>query len=173
MILSKDLKKVTVNDGAKKTEFDVSKYNLADYKNTQIQLILQYDALSVAAKGVYEPCDKFAMPILEYTFANPVNEGILKWLSDDALIDNISVYSLDNSYKAASVSYEQDPNDIDIWVKNENIINGTDDNVSADSQKANGIPTLFIVIYAVIGAIILALLGVIITLWVKKRGNVQ
>lgn len=167
MILSKDLKKVTINDGAKKTVLDVSKYNLADYKNTQIQFILQYDALSIAAKGIYEPNDKFASPIVEYTFANPVNEGIIKWLSEDALIDNISVYSLDNTYKAEGVSYEQDPNDTDIWVSK---LNGN--KVSVDSAK-EGMPILFIVLYSVIGAVILALLGVIIALFVKKRGNAQ
>ena len=168
LILSKDLKKVTINDGAKKTVLDVSKYNLSDYKNTQMQLILQYDALSLAAKGVYEPNDKFASPIVEYTFASPVNEGIIKWLSEDALIDNISVYSLDNSCKAEAVSYEQDPNDTDIWVskleKNK---------VSANSEKEGGMPILFIVLYSVMGAVILALLGVIIALFVKKRGNAQ
>ena len=173
VILSKDLKKVTLNDGAKKTVFDVSKYNLSDYKNTQMQFILQYDALSIAAKGVYEPYDKFATPIVEYTFANPVEDGIIKWVSEDALIDDISVYLLDHSYKAASVSYEQDPNDSNIWIKKENIKNETDSKVSADSEVNEEMPTLFIVIYSVIGAVILALLGVIITLWVKKRGKEQ
>lgn len=167
--LSKDLKKVTVNDGAKKTVFDVSKYNLSDYKNTQIQLILQYDALSLSAKGVYEPNDKFASPIVEYTFANPLADGILKWSSEDALIDGISVYALDNSYKASNVSYEQDPNDVDIWISKL-----TDKKASAISEKEDGMPTLFIVIYAVIGAVILALAAIIIILTVKKkRGKVQ
>ncbi len=173
MILSKDLKKVTLNDGAKKTVFDVSEYNLSDYKSMQLQLILQYDALSIAAKGIYEPSDKFATPMVEYTFANPVADGNLKWLSDDALIDDISVYALDHSYKAASVSYEQDPNDTDIWIKKDNVISTTDGKVSIDSEKDAGMPTLFIVIYSVIGAIILALLAVIIILSVKKRGKVQ
>lgn len=168
MILSKDLKKVTVKEGTKKMVFDVSKYNLADYKNTQIQLILQYDALSLAVKGLYEPNDKLATPIVEYTFAKPVAEGILKWTSNDALLDDISVYALDHTYKAASVSYEEDPNDSDIWVSKL-----TNDKVSADSEKNAGMPTLFIVLYSVIGAIILALLGVIIALWVKKRGKAQ
>ena len=171
VILSKDLNKITVNDGSKKTEFDVSKYNLPDLKNTQIQLILQYDALSIAAKGVYEPSDKFATPIVEYTFANPVAEGILKWTSDDALIDDISVYALDHSYKAANVSYEADPNDSEIWIKKEN--STTDTKTSTVSEKSDGMPTLFIVIYSIIGVVILAFLGVIIALSVKKRGKAQ
>ena len=173
VIFSKDLKKVTVNDGVNKTEFDITGYNLSDYKNTQIQLILQYDALSIAAKGIYEPNDKFAAPIVEYTFKEPVEKGILKWNSKNALIDDISVYLLDHSIKAASVSYESDPNDSDIWIKKENIISETDNEVSVNSETDNGISTLFIVIYSVIGAVILALLGVIITLLVKKRGKVQ
>ncbi len=173
VVLSKDLNKVIINDGTKKTELDVSKYNLLDYKNTEIQLILQYDALSLAVKGVYDPYDKFATPIVEYTFSKPVEEGILKWTSEDAAIDDISVYSLDHSYKAANVSYEQDPNDTDFWLKKENIKNETDGNASADSEKDDGMPTLFIVIYSMIGAIILALLGVIIALMVKKRGKAQ
>ncbi len=172
-IISKDLKNITINDGAKKTVFDVSEYNLSDYKSMQLQLILQYDALSIAAKGIYEPSDKFATPMVEYTFANPVEEGSLKWLSDDALIDDISVYALDHSYKAASVSYEQDPNDTDIWVKKDNVISANGGDSSANLEKNNGISTLFIVIYSVIGAVILALLAVIVVLSVKKRGKVQ
>lgn len=172
-IISKDLKNIAINDGAKKTVFDVSEYNLSDYKSMQLQLILQYDALSIAAKGIYEPSDKFATPMVEYTFANPVEEGSLKWLSDDALIDDISVYALDHSYKAASVSYEQDPNDTDIWVKKDNIISANGGDSSANSEKNDGISTLFIVIYSVIGAVILALLTVIVVLSVKKRGKVQ
>lgn len=168
MVISKDLKKVTVNDGSKKTEFDISKYNLSDFKNAQIQLILQYDALSISAKGVYDPYDKFATPMVEYTFANPVAEGVLKWSSDDAVIDDIAVYALDHTYKAANVSYEQDPNDTDFWVSKL-----TDSKAPADSEKNDGIPTLFIIIYAVIGAVILAFLGVIIALSVKKRGKAQ
>ena len=171
IILSKDLKKATVKDGSKKTDFDLSAYNLSDYKNAQIQLILQYDALSVAVNGIYEPNDKFASPIVEYTFDKPVAEGILKWSSKDSLIDDISVFFLDHSYKAASVGYDQDPNDTDIWVKKDTIINKPDSKVSAESDK--GIPTLFIVIYSVIGAIILALLVVIVTLRKKKRGKDQ
>jgi len=173
IILSKDLRKVIIKDGAKKTEFDVSDYALSDYKNTQIQLILQYDALCIAAKGIYEPNDKFATPIVEYTFAKPVEEGILKWISSDAVIDDISVYALDHSYKAASVSYEQDPNDTDIWVKKDNIISANDESVLTNSENNEKTPILFVVVYAVIGIIILALLGVIIALFVKKRGEVQ
>ena len=167
LVLSKDLKQVTVNDGGKKVVFDVTKYNLADYKNTQIQLILQYDALSVAAKGIYEPTDKFASPIAEYTFEKPVAEGNFAISSDNALLDDIAVYSLDHTYKAASVSYEQDPNDTDIWVSK------IGKEAKTDSQKQEGISTLFIVIYSVIGAVILALLGVIIYLFAKKRGKEQ
>jgi len=173
LILSKDLKKATVTDGSDKTEFDLSDYNLSDYKNAQLQLILQYDALSVAVKGIYEPNDKFASPIVEYEFDEPLKDGVLKWTSENSLIDDISVFFLDNSYKAASVGYEQDPNDTDIWVKKENIINKTDSEASADYETDKGIPTLFIVIYSVIGAVILALFVVIITLRTKKRGKGQ
>lgn len=168
LVFSNDLKKITVTDGAKKTVFDVSKYNLSDYINTQIQLVLQYDALSVAAKGIYEPYDKFAMPIVEYTFAKPVEEGVLEWTSEDALIDDISVYALDHSYKAATVGYEQDPNDTDFWVSK---LDKNGD--SAGSEKSQGMPVMFIVIYSVFGAVILALLGVIIAFWLKKRGKAE
>lgn len=168
MTLAHDLKQVTVNDGEQEKVYDVSEYNLSDYKNTQFQFILQYDSLSLSAKGIYEPADKFATPILEHTFSKPVEEGIIKWTSQDAAIDDISVYSLDHTYKAAAVSYEQDPNDTDIWLSKENI--KKDGDSSKDSEK-DGMPTLFIVIYSVIGAIILALLGIIITLFVKKRGK--
>ena len=167
-VISKDLKKITVNDGSKKQVFDVSKYNLAEYKNVQFQMILQYDALSLSAKGIYEPSDKFASPILEYTFAKPVAEGILKWTSQDALIDDISVYALDHTYKASNVSYEEDPNDSDFWISKL-----TDKQASANGKANGGISTLFIVIYAVIGVIILALAGVIIALLLKKRGKAQ
>ena len=133
----------------------------------QVQMILQYDALSLAVKGVYEPNDKFASTIVEYTFAKPVEEGIIKWSSEDATIDDISVYLLDHSYKAANVSFEQDPNDTDMWVKKD-VLNG-----SATSEKSGEIPTLFIIIYSVMGVAILALLTVIIIISVKKRGKVQ
>ena len=169
--LSGDLKKVTVKDGKKKTAFDVSEYRLSDYKNTQIQLIVQHDALSMAAKGVYEPQDKFSAPIVEYTFAKPVAEGILSWTSKDASLDDIAVYSLDHTYKAASVSYEEDPNDTDIWEKKEPLTGA--DGTAGNSEMNKGMKTIFIVVYSVIGAIILALLGAIITLWVKKRGKEQ
>ncbi len=169
LVFSKDLNKITVKDGANSKVFDVSEYNLEDYKNIQFQLILQYDSLSVAAKGVYEPCDKLSSPILEYSFSKPVEEGILGWSSEGALIDDISVYALDNSYKAANISFEQDPNDGDIWVSK---LSDKKDK-SADSQSDTGIPALFIIIYSVIGGIILVLSAVLIILSVKKRGKVQ
>ena len=110
------------------------------------------------------PNDKFATPIVEHTFSAPVEAGVLKWTSKDASIDDISVYALDHTYKAANVGYEQDPNDEEIWISKL-----TEQKVSAEEKM----PTLFIVIYSVIGAVILALLGVIITLFVKKRGKEQ
>ncbi len=169
-VFSQDLKKITVRDGNIKRVFDVSAYRLADYKNMQIQLILQYDALSIAVKGVYEPNDKFASPVVEYTFAKPVGDGILKWTSNSAVLDDISVYSLDDSYKAASVNYEQDPNDTNIWISKL----GTDKtSVSEQSQTKDGLPVLYLVIYAILGTVILALLGVILFLSVKKRGKAQ
>ncbi|MBR5923763.1 MAG: hypothetical protein IKZ59_08225 [Clostridia bacterium] len=164
-VLSSDLKTVTVNDGGKATRFDVSGYNLSDYKSVQLQLILQYDALSVAAKGIYEPNDKLASPIVEYTFSAPVEAGIIKWTSQDAVLDGISVYALDDTYKAANVSYEQDPNDVNMWVSK------LKDEKTASSKS--GPSVLFIVLYSVTGAIILALLAVIIILSVKKRGKKQ
>ncbi|MBR4761601.1 MAG: hypothetical protein IK086_03095, partial [Clostridia bacterium] len=166
LTLAKDLKTVTVNDGGRSKAFDVSAYKLSDYKNTRFQMILQYDALSLAAKGIYEPNDKLASPIVEYTFQKPVADGILKWTSDDAVIDDISVYALDNRYKAASVSYEQDPNDTDMWVSK----------LKADADNSGGgkeIPVWVIVICSVIGAAAVALLCVIIVLFVKKRGKKQ
>lgn len=163
---SSDLNKVTLNDSGKQKTYDISSYKLSENKNTDIQLILQYDALSVAAKGIYDPNDKFAKPIVEYTFASPVAEGALKLTSQDALIDSLSVYYLDNTFSAAAVSYEQDPNDAEIWVsklpKNK-----------TDADIQNGMPVLFIVIYSVIGAMIIALLCVIIIMSVKKRRKKQ
>ena len=134
----------------------------------KLQMILQYDAVSLAVKGIYEPNDKFATPIVEYTFSKPVEAGALKWLSDDALIDDISVYALDHTYEAAAVGYEQDPNDTDIWVSKL-----SDKKATVNSQKGDKIPTLYIVIYSVIGAVIIALMVVIIVVSVKKRGKEQ
>ena len=166
VVVSKDLKQVTLNDGGKKSVFDISKYNLSDYKNMQMQLILQYDALSLSAKGVYEPNDKLASPIVEYTFSKPVEEGTLKWSSGDAVLDDISVYMLDRTYAAASVGYEQDPNDADIWISKGKT-------AAPAEAKSEGIGTLFIVIYSVIGAIVLALLAVAVILAVRKRRRKQ
>ncbi len=166
LTISKDLKEVTVKDGSKEKKIDVSEYNLADYRNTQFQLILQYDALSIAAKGIYESYDTLSSPIVTYTFADPVAEGILKWTSEDALLDDVSVYALDDSYEAETVDYEDDPNDTNIWIPK--------DIIQSDNDRNNGgIPTLFIVIYSVIGAAILALLGAIIVSSRKKRGEKQ
>ena len=166
LTFSEDLKSITVNDGGKNKVFDVSKSNLSDYRNVQIQLILQYDSLSVSAKGVYEPCDKFSSPLVEYTFAKPVAEGIIKWTSDNAKIDDISVYTLDNTYKAATVSFEQDPNDIDMWAKKK--VKSTGAIASSD-----GLSVLSIVVYSVLAAVILVLCVVIIVMSVKKRGKKQ
>ena len=88
------------------------------------------------------------------------------------MIDDIAVYSLDHSYKAASVSYEQDPNDTDCWVKHANILSA-DDDTQTNAEKSEGISTLFIIIYSVMGAIIVALLVVIVIISVKKRGKKQ
>lgn len=166
VVISSDLTKITVNDGGRAKSFDVTEYDLSYYKNTQIQMILQYDALSLAAKGVYEPNDKFAAPIVEYTFAKPVEAGSIKWASDDAVLDDISVYALDDSYKAASVSYEQDPNDTDIWISKL----GTE---AVNPEKSGGIPVWLIVTFSVIGTVATALLCAIIVLSVKKRGKKQ
>ena len=166
LTLSADLNSVTVSDGGRKQTFDVSAHRLSDYKNMQLQLILQYDALSLSAKGVYEPNDKFAVPIVEYTFAKPVEPGVLKWTSGDAGIDDISVYALDDTYKAASVNYEQDPNDTDIWVSKLA-------KTKEETAKSGGLSVLFTVIYSVSGAVVLALLCVIVYLFVKKRGKKQ
>ena len=168
LTVSKDLKKVTVKDGGAAKEYDVSEYRLSDYKNAQFQVILQYDALSLAAKGVYEPNDKLASPIVRHTFAAPVKAGAFGLTSKNALIDNMSLYPLDHTYKAASVSYEDDPNDTDIWDSKL-----AKDKTSSSVKADNGISVLFIVIYSVLGVIILALLGVMIALAVKKRGKKQ
>ncbi len=173
VIISKDLNKITVNDGAKKTDYDVSAYKLSDYKSMQLQMILQNDSLSIAAKGVFEPQDKFAKPIVEHTFASVVKAGVIKWLSNDVVIDDISVYSLYHTYKAANVSFEQDPNNTDFWVKKDNIISAGNSDNSVNSEATQGITTMYIVIYSVIGGIIVVLLAVIIILSVKKRGKKQ
>ena len=164
--ISSDFNKVTLNDGGRQTNYDISKYNLSENKNTMLQFILQYDALSIGAKGIYDPNDKFAAPVVEHTFSGPVAEGVLKLSSNDSLIDSLSVYYLDNTYKAASVSYEQDPNDVDIWVSK---LSGK----KSEAVESKGIPTKFIIIYSVIGALILGLLCVIIEMSVKKRGKKQ
>lgn len=167
LTLSEDLRTVTVNDGGKTAEFDVSEYGLSEYGQMNLQMILQYDGLSLSAKGIYEPGDKFATPIVEYTFEQPVEKGVLKWTSDDAAIDDVQVYSLDDTYKAEAVSYEQDPNDTDFWQEKAERTAAA----PVEVEETRSLPTLFIVMYSVIGAVILALLGVIIAMSLKKRGN--
>lgn len=167
LTLSGDLNKVTVKDGSGQKEYDVSDYHLSDYKNTQMQMILQYDGLSLAAKGVYEPNDKFSAPMLEHTFSKPVEDGVFRLTSSDAVIDDLSVYALDHTYKAATVGYEQDPNDTNIWVSK------LDGKAGSDGEQNKGLSPLFIVIYSVLGAVILALLVVIVVLFLKKRGKKQ
>ncbi len=169
--LSKDLKKVTLREGNKAKIFDVTSYHLADYKNVQFQMILQYDGLILAAKGIYESYDKLSSPIAEYTFSKPLNAGILKWRSDNAVLDDLSVYSLDNSYKAVSVSYDEDPNDTEMWFKKDVIVGRQP--VGANADGDSGLPLIFIILYSVIGAVIVALLVWIIVTLAKKRGKAQ
>lgn len=178
LTLSADQTAVTVNDGDRSEVFDVSAFGLPQYKNMVLQLIVQGDSLSLSARGVYEPNDKLAMPIVEYTFDAPVGEGTIKWASDDALIDDVSVYALDGSNDAESVSFEQDPNNTDIWIPKDKVIGRQEapEEPAQDEQapqEAAGISPLFIIIYSVIGAVILALLGVIIAMSVKKKQRGQ
>ncbi|MBQ7248036.1 MAG: hypothetical protein IJS22_08110 [Lachnospiraceae bacterium] len=180
LTLSGDLQKVTVHEGEKETEFDISGYRLSDYVNTDFELIVQYDALSLAAKGVYEPADRLSAPIVEYTFSAPVGDGRLSWTSDNAAIDDISVYTLDSTFAAAKVSFEQDPNNTDIW-QPKPVAHAADSEAQTPGQsdpaeqtpsspeENEGLPTLFIILYSVIGAVILILLGVIIGMSVKKK----
>ena len=167
--LTKDMNKIIVKEGGKSTPIDVSKYNLSDYNKVQLQYTLQYDTLTVAAKGVYEPYDKLSAPIAEYTFARPLSEGIVKWTSKDAALDDVSVYSLDGRYKAASVSYEEDPDVVNMWTPKDKVVGRKA--VAKNTEKAKKLPLVFIIAYAVIAAVIVALLVVIIVLFAKKRGK--
>ncbi len=165
----KGLKKISVNEGGKQTVFDVSDQHLADYKNVRFEMILQYDGLSIAARGLYDPSDKVSLPIVEYTFANPLTKGTLKLNSNNAVIDDLSVCALDDSYEATNTDYEDDPNDTEMWFAKDKIVGQK----AAATEKAETetVPLAYIIAYAVIGAVIIALLVVIIVISIKKRGK--
>ncbi len=109
--------KITVKEGTKTEDFIVDDINLKYIKSKRFEIIIQGNALSIGFKGFYDPQDKLSVPVVTYEFASELEEDNIQLLSNGrTVIDDLYLFSLDNSEECGTYNYEDDPNNKEVWI---------------------------------------------------------
>ena len=107
---------IIVKEGNTSTPYDVPEMNLSYIKGKRFEITIFGDKLTIGFKRYYDPQDKLSEVLVEHTFATPLSEDNIRFNANGKVIlDDLYIFSLDNSKECLSLSYEDDPNNAEVW----------------------------------------------------------
>ena len=110
-------KQIIIQEGETSSTYDAKEMNLSYVKGKRFEIVIQNDLVSVAYKNFYDPVDKLAVPLIKHILASPLSkDNIILSATAKAAIDDLYLFSLDNSKECISLNYEDDPNNAQVWI---------------------------------------------------------
>lgn len=108
---------IIIKEGRKQTAFDASEMNLSYIKGKRFEIKILGDELTISFKGHYDPLDKLSNALITYKFEEPLKEDYIVISSNGKTsLDDLYLFSLDNSKEAITLNFEDDPNNATVWV---------------------------------------------------------
>ena len=91
--------------------------NLSYIKGKRFEIKILGDELTISFKGHYDPLDKLSNALITYKFEEPLKEDYIVISSNGKTsLDDLYLFSLDNSKEAITLNFEDDPNNATVWV---------------------------------------------------------
>lgn len=116
IIFDKEKGQITIKEGNESTSFDATEMNLDYIKGKRFEIMILGDTLTVSYKGHYDPLDKLSTTLITYTFKSPLSEDYITFSANGKVVlDDLYLFSLDNSKECLTLNYEDDPNNATIW----------------------------------------------------------
>ena len=107
---------ITIKEGNESTLYDVSEMNLKYLKGKRFEITIIGDEISIGYKGNYDPLDKLSNTLVTHTLSYPLKEdNIIFSANGKVVLDDLYLFSLDNSKECETLNYEDDPNNAVVW----------------------------------------------------------
>ena len=107
---------IIIKEGSLQTAYDVSDVNLKYLKGKRFEIIIMGDEINIGYKGYYDPYDKLSSTIVSHKLTSSLSKDTITLSANGKVtIDDLYIFSLDNSKKCETFNYEDDPNDATVW----------------------------------------------------------
>lgn len=117
VLFDKENDQIIIKEGQVLTTYDASSINLKNIKGKRFEIIILGNSLSIGYKGYYDPLDKMSETIVNHTFISPLEEDyIVLSANGKVVVDDLYLFSLDNSKECLTINYEDDPNNAQVWI---------------------------------------------------------
>jgi len=108
--------KVIIKEGKTSTEFDAGEMNFNYIKGKRFEITIHGNTISIGYKGNYDPQDKLNASVITYELTSPLTEDVITLSANGkVIIDDLYLFSLDNSEDCLTYNYEDDPNNASLW----------------------------------------------------------
>ena len=116
VIFDKEHNQITIKEGSDSTSYDVTEMNLAFIKGKRFEIKIFGDEINISYKGYYDPLDKLSNTFITHKLNSELEEDYITLSSNGkSSIDDLYLFSLDNSKDCLTLNYEDDPNDAVVW----------------------------------------------------------
>lgn len=107
---------IIIKEGETSYPYDVSKMNLDYVKGKRFEITIIGDTVNIGYKNYYDPLDKLSETQISHTLSSPLSKDKISFSSNGkSAIDDLYLFSLDNSKECLTLNYEDDPNNAEIW----------------------------------------------------------
>ncbi len=116
IVFDKASNKILVKEGNNTTEYDSSEVNFEYIKGKRFEISILGNELTVGYKGYYDPLDKLSTTLFTHTFTTPLEEDYIIFNANGKVVlDDLYLFSLDNSKECLTLDYDDDPNNATVW----------------------------------------------------------
>ena len=109
--------KIDIVEDETVSSYSASEANLKNVKGKRFEITIQGNKISIGYKGFYDPLDKLSQTFINHTLASELSKDYITFSSEGkAVLDDLYLFSLDNSKQCNSYDYEDDPNNAPMWI---------------------------------------------------------
>ena len=141
IVFDKNNNQIIIKEGNVSTAYDCGDVNLKNIKGKRFEITIQGDQIKIGYKGYYDPMDKLSSTFVTHTLSSPLKEDYITLSANGRVqIDDLYLFSLDNSKDCLTVNYDDDPNNATVWnVKPDfdpnKVYKAPEDNGSQEKEK--------------------------------------
>lgn len=156
---------IIIREGNESTAYDCSDVNFKYIKGKRFEIQIQGDQINIGFKGYYDPLDKMSSTLVSHTLSSALSKDYIVFSANGKVIlDDLYLFSLDNSKKCLTYNYEDDPNNAEMWTVKADFDSSKVYNPESEVEEEKGCKSS-----TGTALLILSILGILPVLSLKKK----